>query len=56
MSTLYSFHFIDSKVSWLLTSAAVFVAAVEINGDEGAGYLTVQPGSPAEHTNSIQRH
>lgn len=34
----------------------MFVVAVEVEGDEGAGCLTVQPGSPAGHTNSIRMH
>ena len=45
-----------ARLSGTQASVAVFVVAVEIKGDEGAGYLTVQPGSPAGHANSIQMH
>lgn len=45
-----------ARLSGTQTSVAVFVVAVEIKGDEGAGYLTVQPGSPAGHANSIWMH
>lgn len=47
---------LTARLSGTQTSVAVFGVAVEIKGDEGAGYLTVQPGSPAGHTNSIQMH